>query len=300
MAASVKQRLLNLAQSRGEDFNLLLNQYGIERLLYRLGESEYRDEFVLKGAALFQIWTGARHRPTRDLDLLSRQPADQDRLKSIFTQICSLNVHEDGMSYIPESISIEPIRLETEFGGIHMRLVSFLGTARIHIHVDIGAGDVVVPPPELSEYPVLLDLPAPRLHVYRRETVIAEKLQAAVELGFANSRMKDFFDIWFLATTYAFEGATLCRAIKATFSSRLTEIPDNTQLLLSPDFSNDKVKRSQWQAFMERAGLADPRLEFGAVLAYLREFLFPPLIAVGHDESLAMVWRAGEGWMEPE
>lgn len=298
MAASVKQRLLNLARERREDLNLLLNQYGVERLLYRLGESEYRDEFVLKGAALFKIWTGARHRPTRDLDLLIRQPANQEQLQSIFSQVCSLDVQDDGMAYIGESIGIEPIRQESEFGGLRMRLDSLLGTARIRIQVDIGTGDAMVPTPELAEYPVLLDLPAPRLHVYCRETVVSEKLQTAVELGFANSRMRDLYDIWFLATTFDFAGVTLCSAINATFSSRRTAIPESPPTVLTPDFADDRMKQSQWQAFLERAGLEEPRLEFGAVITYLREFLLPPLTASRRDETLSKFWRAGEGWEE--
>jgi hypothetical protein len=199
VAASVRQRLLNRSRERGEDFQLTLIYFALERLMYRLSRSAYRDRFILKGAMLFSVWSETPHRATRDLDLLRRGDHEMSVLIHEFQEICRTPIEDDGMAFLPESISGEKIREGDEYQGIRLTFEARLGVARIPIQVDIGFGDAVLPKPEPLDYPTLLDFPAPRLLAYPRETVIAEKFQSMVELGIANSRMKDFFDLWFLA-----------------------------------------------------------------------------------------------------
>ena len=170
VAASVKQRLLNLARERGEEFNLLLNRYGVERLLYRLSRSEHASEFILKGAMLFLVWTEVAHRPTRDLDLLGRGPPGQERLQAVFRGVCGVAVPEDGLEFPGESVRVERIRDDAAYAGVRIRLEGRLGSARLPLQIDVGFGDAVLPPPEPIEFPVLLDHPAPNLHAYRPET----------------------------------------------------------------------------------------------------------------------------------
>lgn len=220
LPASVHQRLLNLSQTRGEDFNFLLARYVIERLLYRLSHSAYADSFVLKGALLFLIWAVPVHRPTRDIDLLGYGDSSTQQLEHIFREICLVDVVADGVTFDPATIQVRPIREEQMHGGQRITLTAYLGRARIPVQVDVGFGDTIVPAAIATSYPALLDFPAPKIQVYPRESVVAEKLHAMVALDMSNSRMKDFFDVWILARLFAFDGAILVRAFQATFEQQ--------------------------------------------------------------------------------
>jgi nucleotidyltransferase AbiEii toxin of type IV toxin-antitoxin system len=176
LAASVRQRLFNLAQERREDFGLVLTRYGLERFLYRLAQSQHRDQFILKGALLFELWTHRPYRPTRDLDLEGQGENSITRIKRSFTEIMSQVVEDDGLVFDPKSLRVARIKEEQEYEGLRVNLVARLERARIHMQVDIGFGDVIVPPPKEIQYPALLNFPSPRLRAYPREAVVAEKL----------------------------------------------------------------------------------------------------------------------------
>ena len=209
LPASVRQRLLNIARERHADFQLILIQYGIERLLYRLSRSNYKDRFLLKGAMLFSVWSEEPFRSTRDIDLLGQGDSSVASLHKTFEEICRTAVEDDGVQFLVDTIRGEEIRDDQEYHGVRLRFEGQLAGARIPIQIDIGFGDAVAPPPEVIDYPVMLDSPAPRLHVYPREVVVAEKFHAMVIRGLANSRMKDFFDVWILASMFEFAGARL-------------------------------------------------------------------------------------------
>jgi predicted nucleotidyltransferase component of viral defense system len=256
VAASVRQRLLNIAHERNEAFQLVLGRFAVERLLFRLSRSSYRKQFVVKGATLFRLWSERMHRPTRDLDLLGLDEEDSRRVKEIFQELCRLDVPEDGLRLPVGAVSVNPLRVGTDFEGLRVLLRATLAGARIPMQVDIGFGDPVSPPAEEVEFPTLLRLPAPRLLAYRRETVVAEKFDAMVKLGMANSRMKDFFDIWFLAKRFLFHGASLRGAIRAT-STRRGAFSAETAIALTPEFSTDPAKTAQWKVFLRRSGLEE-------------------------------------------
>ena len=222
LAASIRQKLLNLATRRGEDFGLVLTRYGPERLLYRLSQSRHCDQFVLKGAMLFQIWSNTPHRPTRDLDLLGHGDPSPENCITVFRELCALAVPDDGLQFPIETVTAEKIKEEQEYEGVRVRLVARMANVRIPLQVDIGFGDALTVRPGVLAYPTLLPMPAPQIQAYLMETVIAEKLEAMVHLGMLNSRMKDFFDVWFLARTFSFDGAALADAIRATFERRGT------------------------------------------------------------------------------
>ena len=295
VAASVKQRLLNLARANGEDFNLILTRYGNERLLYRLCRSDHGDDFVLKGAMLFALWTGKTHRPTRDLDLLGKGRPDLDRIAELFREVCRVVLDDDGLVFDPDSVEPERIRDDAEYEGVRVRINGHLGSAKVRLQVDVGIGDAVVPPPEVVEYPVLLDHAPPRLRAYRRETVIAEKLQAMVELGMANSRMKDFFDVRYLAMNFEFDGGELVRAIEATFDRRRTPIPTGAPTALTDTFAKDSGKQTQWSAFLRRTGL-EGDVDLEEVIADLRRFLLPPLDALSASRPFVGTWPTPGPW----
>ena len=199
VAASVRTKLLNKARAEKRDFTLVLTRYALERLLYRLSISRHADHFLLKGALLFDLWFDVPMRPTRDIDLLGFGLAEEPYLTEAFTELCALDI-DDGIHFDAQSIRAEEIRKEANYAGIRVTLLGWIDGARCPIQVDVGYGDAVTPEPEAVEYPVMLDeFPAPKLRAYPRYTVVAEKLEALITLGVANSRMKDYFDLWVLA-----------------------------------------------------------------------------------------------------
>ena len=272
IGASVRARLLNLSKASGQSFDLVLTRFALERLLFRLSQSSYADRFVLKGAMLLMSWFGEPYRGTRDLDLLGFGDPSPDAMLATFREILEQDAN-DGVVFDADSLRVDRIREELEYGGLRLGTTASISGARINLTIDIGFGDALEPGVELVEYPVMLDLPAPRLRAYARETVIAEKFQAMVALGRANSRMKDFYDIWILSRSFAFDNDRLARAIAATFARRGTEIPAEVPDALTPAFAADEQKQQQWRAFVEDVAL-DPG-DLANVIEDIAAFLMP-------------------------
>lgn len=249
----------------------MLDRFAVERLLYRLSASRYRDQFLLKGAMLFAVWFDAPHRPTRDADFLRFGSADPDHLLHIARSLCAIP-DDDGLCFDPGSIAIEATREEAEYEGLRIRLTAHLGRSRCHVQWDVGFGDAVTPPPPEIAYPVMLDgFPLPCLHVYPRETVFAEKLEAIAALGIANSRMKDFFDLLTLVREDAMDRPHLVAAIGATFDRRRTPAPPPLPYGLTQSFAADTQKQTQWRAFLRRNRLIAPDLS--SVIAEIADYL---------------------------
>jgi hypothetical protein len=294
IGASIRDRLLNKARAEKLDYNLLLTRYALERMLYRLSISEQRDQFLLKGALLFDLWFDVPHRPTHDADFLGFGSAEIPHLEQLFQDICRIEV-EDGIVFQPDSVKAAEIRKEANYAGVRVTLMGALDSARCPVQIDIGFGDAVVPGPEDVLYPSILPgMPEPQLQVYPRYSVVAEKLEALTSLGMLNSRMKDFFDLWVLAKHSDFDGSVLLRAIAATFERRRTAVPQGLPIGLSDEFINDDQKGKQWQAFLRKNAL-DP-MPLGDVIVDLREFLSPVLGWAASSTELHMDWRAGKGW----
>lgn len=252
LAASISARLKQRADAKKQDFNLTLTHYGLERLLYRLSISPHADKYLLKGALLFSLWYEQPHRPTRDADLLGFGSDDIDTTVAVFREICSVEAN-DGITFDLASVKGSVIRKEAGYGGVRIDLLAKLDSARITLQVDIGFGDAVTPAPESIRYPVLLDdLPAPQLRSYPKYTVVAEKFHAVCLLGMANTRMKDYFDLWVLLTEGILESAELSRAVQTTFARRQMPVPNAVPSGLSDTFAQDAVKRAQWAAFLKK------------------------------------------------
>lgn len=284
-AASVHARLLNGARERREDFNLTLGRYAVERLLYRISISDVRDQFVLKGALLFDVWFDALHRPTRDADFLGFGEMDAAALTETIRSVCVLEV-DDGMTYDPATVSASEIREEASYGGLRVKLRGQLGKADSAVQLDVGYGDAVNPSPREVELPRLLDdLPPTRLRAYPRETVVAEKLDAIVQLGMINSRMKDYFDLHALCREEATNQADLVRAIAATFQRRGTPIPTELPVGLTPEFALDAKKQAQWAAFLRKNRLDS--LPLADVVVSLAAWLQPLMMEAGALEKPA-------------
>ena len=296
-AASVHARLAQRRTKTGEDYNVLLVRFTLERLLYRLSCSSHREQFVLKGAMLFALWEPALHRVTRDLDLLGFGHPSPERLADIFRELCRVEVEADGVDFDPRSVVCEDIRAQDEYAGIRVKLRAMVGKAVVPLQVDVGFGDALPVAPEEITFPVMLGMAAPKLRAYSRETVVAEKLEAIVKLGMLNSRFKDYFDLHYLAQKFPFDGALLAKSIAGTFARRGTAFPAGLPAGLTPMFGTDPAKIRGWEAFWRKTGpkAAAPTLE--AVIKLLVEFLEPPLDAAAKGKTLPGTWKSNR-WLK--
>jgi predicted nucleotidyltransferase component of viral defense system len=297
LPASVRQKLANLARERNVDFGLILVKYGLERILFRLSRSRHRDVFILKGALLFELWTEQRYRPTRDADFLARGDNAPERFAHIFRELCVLEVDEDGLRFDAETVEAGRISEDADYEGVRVTFVAYLERAKIPIQIDIGFGDIVTPAPSETGYPTLLEFPGPRLLAYPKETVIAEKLQALVKLGIANTRMKDFYDLEILSRTFAFEGKTLAQAIQNTFQKRGTDLPmAGLPVAFTSEFYDDINKKRQWNAFCAKNKSYVANAEFKLVMEAIRNFLALPVRTVQEGHSFTKTWKPGGPW----
>ena len=242
LAASVANRLRQRSRQLGEDHQYVLMRYGVERLMYRLSQSRYAEDFIVKGAMMFLVWAGTPYRPTKDLDLLAVGSASIERLADVFRELCAVPVVDDALVWLPESVTVEAIREDAAYQGVRVRLEARLAKMKIRLQVDIGFGDALTPKPQPAEFPPLLDFPAPRLVMYARETAIAEKFEAMVKLDLENSRMKDFYDIWLLSREFEFDGTTLGAAITATFQRRKSDLAATVPVALTVEFAEHPLK----------------------------------------------------------
>jgi len=289
LSASILARLLALAKQRGDDYSLLLNRFALERLLARVSTSPHAGRFLLKGALLFPLWYDTPHRPTRDADLLGFGPDDEANLIATFREVATMDLG-DGIVFDPESVKADAIREDNTYGGTRITLVARIGSARCALQIDVGFGDAVTPGPQTVAYPTLLgDFPAPTLRVYPVYTVIAEKYQAMVMLGQANSRMKDFFDLAVIARRTELDGATLAAAIAATFARRQTALPTERPLALTKEFSEEAARRRQWQAFLNKNRIDAASL--GDTVALLDDLLWPPTRVAATNSRATAAWR---------
>jgi predicted nucleotidyltransferase component of viral defense system len=272
MAASVRQRLKNLSIERRRDFGLLLVNYGLERLIYRLAASPYRDRFVLKGGMLVAIWATNDDRTTRDADFLGFGELEEPQLKSMFAEILSRDT-DDGLVFDSDNLTASTIREDQVYGGVRIKTIALLGNAKIPITIDIGLGDALTEPDHRIDYPSLLDQPIANVRAYPPETVIAEKFQAIVALGIANGRLKDYYDLWAIPLALTVKPAPLDAAIAATFARRDTAIPTLAPPGLSRLFADDPQKIAQWATYANSIGL-DP-IPLGEVVAAIWTFLGP-------------------------
>ncbi|MCC5845355.1 MAG: nucleotidyl transferase AbiEii/AbiGii toxin family protein [Verrucomicrobia bacterium] len=294
LSASIKQRLLNHARAEGLQFDEVLKNFGIERVLYRLSISEHASRFVLKGAQIFRVWGGNDFRPTRDVDLLGYT---SNRLENLTQIIHSLFIEpaEDGLRLDPTTLQAERIKEDADYQGVRITFHIYLDRARIPIQIDIGFDDIVTPEPEEISFPSMLGFPEARLRGYTPQTVIAEKLEAMVLLGERNSRMKDFYDILLLSRTQQFSFEMLCAAVRRTFHHRNQVFPVGFPVLLNPDHPAIPAKQIQWAAFLRKNQIANVPEDFKQVCGELERFL-APVLQPG-QQTANRQWIPAEGWI---
>lgn len=289
MGRSARDRLLKLRIGTGRELEYVLLRYAFERFLYRLGRSPDSDRFILKGAAAFCLWMGPMFRVTRDTDLECRGRPDHGAVRDCFRSVCNLPVEDDGVVFDADSVATEDIKKEDKYKGIRVELVARVEQARLKLQFDIGFGDSVYPAAEYTDYPTLLDGPAPRIKIYPRYTVVAEKFSAVAELGMPNSRLKDYFDLWALAGRFDFDFKTLRTACERTFERNGLSVPEQFPVGLTTEFSTDSVKVSQWNGFLRRTQPAERPVSLEEAVERIRAFLAPVVF-----RRKAGIWTAAK------
>lgn len=289
---SIKQKLLNKSRKENRRFNDILLYYGIERFLYRLSISRHKHSLFLKGALMFLVWQVPGPRPTRDIDFLGQTNNSLENLSAICKEICEINCDEDGIQWLPETINATLTQNQKIYSGARITFRGKLDTAIIPMQIDVGFSDIIHPKPISLDYPTLLDMPKPKLLGYTPESVIAEKIHTIFDLGELNSRMKDYFDVWFLSKQFEFEGKKLCAAITKTFLARKLPPTDiETDTVFSENFYQDQNKMTQWKNF-----LSQNRLEFAPVLLEevintLKVFILPIIKSIQKNEKFTGYWN---------
>jgi predicted nucleotidyltransferase component of viral defense system len=294
LGASIRARLTNIARETKRDFDAILLQYIQERFLYRLSISPYHLAFVLKGALLFLVYGMPFLRPTKDVDFLVRSKSrDNVTIKNMIQDIARIDV-KDGVRFFPESVSLESVMEDADYKGLRVKLKGSLDKARKTLQIDIAFGDVLVAGPVEMEFPLLLDdQPVPRLKIYSKESTVAEKFQSLVKLNILTSRMKDIYDILFLASHQAFDMNLLHKAIVKTFNRRGTPIEDRNSVF-TKEFKSSKEKQTQWTAFLRRSHLESYKA-FDKAIDHLELFLEPACSRKSLSSGDELSWNP-ENW----
>lgn len=296
LVQSIQARLKNEAAEKGRPFVELLELFAIERFLHRLGRSEHREHFVLKGGLLLRHWLGAATRPTRDIDLLGAAGMDEERLRVLLREVLEVDVEQDGIAFALDSIVVRPIRVESPVLGLRAKFDAQLGRTKLRYQVDVGLGDVVFPPTEEIIPGGLLGFPMASVRAYTAYTTIAEKLEATVVLGEVNSRFRDYWDLSVLPRSLSFAGPMLVESVRRTFARRATAIPEGTLEGLSVAFAESSANGQHWRAFLEKSGLTALKCDLPETVAEIRRFAEPVLEAAREQHSLDKHWPPGGPW----
>ncbi len=293
IAASVRQKLKNKAVQDKRPFAEQLQYYAMERFLYRLTQSEYSGRFILKGALMLRVWQSPEFRPTMDIDMLGITSNEVDSICTQMTEIMSIDI-DDGLIFDTATIKGKVIKEDADYEGVRVHFIGRLDNARVNMQIDVGFGDLIHPEPVEMVLPQILDLPAPRLLCYSRESAIAEKFEAMIKLGELNSRMKDFYDIWLLSRQFEFNGNDLAEAIRLTFEHRGTKIPE-VITAFTDDFVNSK--QGQWKAFCGRLRQEFIPDDFIEVITGIKTFLEPIAYTLKYSSNMPVTWKTTGIWV---
>lgn len=295
LEGSVRAKLDNKRKELNIPFLEILRTYAMERFLYRLSKADLADEFILKGALLFIAWEVDERRTTLDIDLWARHSNQISAIEKVVKDVCAVEVTPDGLRFDPKTVVGAKIKEDADYEGVRVKFGAFLGKARIPMQIDFGFGDTVYPNPEMVSYPVILDLPAPKLKGYAPETVVSEKFETMVQLGALNSRMKDFYDIWLLTRRFDFQGGILAEALKRTFEHRKIALPEE-DLLVDEVFDERSDRQILWNAFLKKSGIKHAPEKLANVAREIEKFLSEPLSALNKDDKFAKEWKAPGPW----
>jgi len=294
--ASVRARLKNKAQETNRPFAEVLQYYGMERFLYRLGRSKYADKFILKGALLFTVWQMPQRRTTLDIDFLARYDNQVASIESVIRDVCDARVEPDGLIFDSETVQGRKIKEDADYEGVRVKFKGFLERAHIPMQIDVGFGDLVYPKAKVIDYPVILDSPRPQLKGYPAESVISEKFEAMIKLGLLNSRMKDFYDIWLMIRQFKFNGLNLVEALKRTFGHRKTDLPAGEPLFAEEIYDEKSDRQTLWKAFLRKGNIKHAPETLAITAKGIEDFLIEPLDAIHKRKEFVSEWKAAGPW----
>ncbi len=287
-AISVKDRLKNKAAESGKTFQESLIAYGLERTIYRLSMSEYKERFTLKGGIfLYALFDGVFARVTRDIDLLAKNMSNNvENLKKVFKSIFSIEC-DDALEFDPDTLDVKEITEFKEYHGVNVSIMAYLDRTKVPVSIDIGFDDVIYPDRVKMDFPVLLDMEVPEIYAYSIPSVISEKFEAIVSLGDANSRYKDFYDICILAGRYDFDGIELKEAVRETFEHRGTGFDDI--YAFTDEFLASEIHQSRWKAFLKKKK-ALVNVELEEVVSLLKTMLIPIIDSIASGTEYTSKW----------
>ena len=294
--ASVKGRLQNKAKETSRPYSEVLQYYGMERFLYRFAQSDYAGQFILKGALMFTVWDVPARRTTVDIDFLGRIDNKVENIESVVCDVCKIKVPADGLVFEAKTVKGKRIKEDADYEGVRVNFFGFLEKSKIPMQIDVGFGDVITPKPSTIDYPTILNFPAPHLEGYTFESVVAEKFEAMVKLGFLNSRMKDFYDIWLMTRQMNFDGKKLAAAIKATFENRETPLPANAPLFAEEIHDEKSNNEAMWKAFLRKKQIKNAPESLAELARSIEAFLSEPVKAVTTGKESAKAWHAPGPW----
>ncbi len=294
----IRRRLKARAAELGLDFQQAVLYYAMERFLFRLSQTPWSDRLVVKGAVMLRVWDAAVARPTRDIDFLGRVDNTPEAIRRIVAECLAIQL-DDGLAFESE-IHVEPITVEDRYPGVRVKVAGDLGGARFVLRLDVGIDDAVVPDPGWVDYPVLLQDRVPRILAYQPATAIAEKFQAMIEIGLANSRMKDYHDIWMLSRTLEFDGQDLADAMRATFQRRDTELPAKTPAELTREYTGQPETSRMWDTYRRgySAAASDLPEDLQDVADAIAVFVMPAAIAAASSVAFGKAWVPTSGWAQ--
>jgi len=294
--ASIKDQLQNNAKETNRPFAEVLQYYGMERFLYRVSQSKYTDKLILKGALMFTVWHVPERRITLDIDFLARYDNQIASIEKIIKDVCKTTVVQDGLAFDPANVKGQRIKEDADYEGVRVKFLGLLARSRIPMQIDIGFGDSIYPKAKEIEYPVILDLPKPRIKGYPAESVISEKFEAMVKLGLLNSRMKDFYDIWLMMRQFKFSGQKLVEALKRTFKHRKTPLPEKSPLFAEEIYDENSDQQTLWKAFLAKGEIQHAPEKLSIVAYNIEGFLIQPIQMIAKKEKLNKVWEATGKW----
>lgn len=294
--ASIRAQLQNKAKEANRTFAEILQYYGMERFLYRISQSKYADKLILKGALMFTVWHVPERRTTLDIDFLALYDNKIAGIEKMIRAVCKTNVVQDGLAFNPANVKGQQIKEDADYEGVRVKFLGLLGRSRIPMQIDIGFGDSIYPKAKEIEYPVILDLPKPRIKGYPPESVISEKFEAMVKLGLLNSRMKDFYDIWLIMRQFKFSGPKLAEALKRTFKHRKTPLPEKSPLFAEEIYDENSDRQTLWKAFLAKGEIKHAPKKLSIVAYNIEGFLIQPIQMIVKREKLNKAWETTGKW----
>jgi predicted nucleotidyltransferase component of viral defense system len=294
--ASIRARLQNIAKETGRPFSEILQYYGMERFLYRFSCSEYADNFILKGALMFTVWRVPERRTTLDIDFSALYNDQTGTIEKMIKKVCEVPVTPDGLIFDPAIVKGKKIKENADYEGVRVKFRGFLGRSRITMQIDVAFGDVIYPKPKFIDYPVILDLPKPRLKGYTAESIVGEKFESIVKLGSLNSRMKDFYDLLIMSRQFDFDGIKLNEALKRTFGHRKTLLPDHKPLFAEEIYNGISDRQTLWKAFLKKGAIKHAPEKLSGTAREIEEFLIMPLYAISNGCKFNKTWRSAGPW----